>query len=77
MVAFVELFITSMVGIIILIKLWPIITGKSAGSNSAIKTKIKLAEAREKLSEEELITELTEINKQIDKKKKEREDAAN
>jgi hypothetical protein len=77
MVRFVEFAIALVVLILILKPLWPMLTGKSIGSSQRSKLMKKLADARENLSEEELLDQITEINKIIEKKKKERENASN
>ncbi|EFK97089.1 hypothetical protein LDC_0862 [sediment metagenome] len=73
MVMFVELVLVIIAAVFIVVKLYPVVSGKTIGSTSKIEAQKKLAEAKEQLSEEELLLELAEINKQIEKKRKEKE----
>jgi hypothetical protein len=58
-----------------IIKLWPILTNKTIGSKKVIDAKKKLAEAKENLTEEELLLELNKINKQIEEKRRVRNES--
>ena len=75
MIRFVEVALVILVGVILLKSLWPVLTGKSVGSDENIKLQKQIADAKEKLKAEKLRTELARLNQQIDIKHKGDENA--